>query len=109
MQNKNQNQRSAGLFYPPNPSKTPYKSITVVFITGLTLLNGYNPVLVIMEDFLNTVFLEEKKTFTSKDLPNIFISRVFVLFVTLTKVFSNRRTVFTSRFWNQFSILIQSI
>lgn len=104
IRNKNQNQRPLGLLCPLEQANFPWKTITMDFITGLPVSLSFDAILVIVDRFTKySLFIPCNKTCTASDLATIFINKVFTYFGTPSEVISDRGTVFTSQFWNEFA------
>ena len=101
---KIQNQKPIGLLTPPKQAELPWKSITVDFITGLPTSDGFDAILVVVDRYTKySLFIPCFKTCNARELAQLFLKNVFLMFGTPNEIISDRGVVFTSNFWKEFS------
>jgi transposase InsO family protein len=83
----------------PTPTG-PWKSISLYFITNLSLSKGYDAILRMVDRFTKMAhFLPCVKTFTSQDIANMLMREVFKQHVLLDDIISDQGPQFISKFW----------
>jgi hypothetical protein len=89
------------------PPTSPWKSISLDFITDLPLSKSYDVILTMVDHFTKiTHFLLCLKTFTSQHTINIVIREIFKYYVLPHNIISNWWLQFISKFWQHlFKIL----
>jgi hypothetical protein len=99
---KAENLSPAGLLQSlPIPNR-PWSSISMDFIKGLPLSQGYSVVWVVVDRLTKYGhFIPLKHHFTAEKLAQIFMTELFKLHGMPLNIVSNRDSTFTSRFWTK--------
>jgi len=80
----------------------PWSSISMDFITGLPISNGFNSILVVVDRFSKmSHFIPCCDTITAKELSLLFLQNIFRLHGLPKEIISDRGSVFTSKFWQE--------
>jgi len=77
------------------------------FIPDLPNVKGYNQCWVIVVRFMKMAHFNSIKNMKAKDLALIFVKEVWRLHELLTRVISDRDTVFMSSFWSEVMNLLE--
>lgn len=89
-------------------SKRPWDSISMDFIEGLPLSDGFDSVLVIVDRLTKMgLFIPTLKTLTTPELAKLFLVHVFSKHGTPSDIVSDRGRHFISRFWASLCELLQ--
>jgi hypothetical protein len=80
-----------------------WEEITMDFIVGLLRTqSGYDSIWVIVDQLTNIAhFIPVKTTYSETQLAELYMLRIVCLHGVLKKIVSDRRTQFTSKFWER--------
>lgn len=91
-----------GLIQPLPVPKRAWKVLSLDFVEGLPLSNGYNCILVVVDLFTKYAhFLSLRHPFTAATVAKLFISQVYRLHSMSTALVSDRDKIFTSALWRE--------
>jgi hypothetical protein len=97
---KHVNSSPAGLLQPLPPPTGPWRDVTMDFIEGLPLYDGYNCILVVVDRFTKfSHFVPLRHPFTAPSVARVFIDTVVKLHGMPHTIISDRDRIFTSAFW----------
>jgi hypothetical protein len=83
---------------PTELQNRPFQFITTDFVTDLPESEGYNAILVVVDQFTKTIIIEPcNKTIDTDATADILIKRVFCKFGIPEKIISNRGPQFASK------------
>jgi hypothetical protein len=99
---KAENVSPAGLLQPlPIPDR-PWLSISMDFIEGLPLSQGYSIIWVVVDRLTKYAhFLALKHPYTAEKLAQVFMNQLFKLHGMPQTIISDRDATFTSKFWTE--------
>src|SRR5882724_4053454 len=87
--------------------KRPWYSISMDFIEGLPMSNGYDMILVVVCHLTKmALFIPTFRDINAEDLARIFLSQVFVKHGTPTDIVSDQGKLFISQFWQSLCQLL---
>jgi hypothetical protein len=90
-------------YHLPVPSGRPWLDITIDFIEGLPLVDGYNTILVVVDRFTKFAhFLTLPHPFTASSVARLFVDSVVKLYGMSRSIVSDRDRILTSNFWKLF-------
>jgi hypothetical protein len=100
---KAEHQRPAGLLQPLKVPEWKWEEIGMDFIVALPRTrDGYDSIWVIVDRLTKVAhFIPMKTTYLGAQLAELYMSRIICLHGVPRKIVSDRRTRFTSRFWNR--------
>jgi hypothetical protein len=100
---KAEHQQPAGLLQPLQVPKWKWKEIAMDFIVGLPRRHsGYDSIWVIVDQLTKVAhFIPVKTTYSGLQLVELYMSRIVFLLRVPKKIVSDRRTPFTSKFWER--------
>ncbi|WVZ63594.1 hypothetical protein U9M48_013215 [Paspalum notatum var. saurae] len=100
---KAEHQRPAGLLQPLKVPEWKWVEITMDFIVGFSRTQkGYNSIWVVVDRLTKVAhFIPVNTTYSSVKLAKLYISRIVCLHGIPKRIISDRRSQFTSHFWEQ--------
>ncbi|KAF5465390.1 hypothetical protein F2P56_015403 [Juglans regia] len=101
--NKVENVHPAGLLHPLKVPQVVWTDISMGFVVGLPMSEGYSVVMVIVDRLSKYVhFLPLKHPFTTVKVASVFLDHVFKLHGMPKSIISDRGSTFLSSFWKEF-------
>lgn len=94
------NERQAGLMHPVTTPE-PLHTLSLDYVTGLPLSNGFDALLTVTDKFSKAIRLIPcKKETTAAETANLYFHYCYPIFGLPTKLISDRDPRFTSHFWS---------
>jgi hypothetical protein len=91
-----------GLLQPLPILDRPWLSISMDFIEGLPLSQGYSIIWVVVDQLTKYAhFLALKHPYTTEKLAQVFMNQLFKLHGMPQTIISNRDAIFISKFWTE--------
>jgi hypothetical protein len=81
-------------------SLRPWESITIDFLGPFNVSNGYQHIMVVMEQFSSAIILvPHRNKFTARDVANTILTQIYSTHRLPASILSDRDARFTSKFW----------
>jgi len=101
---KHMNSLPAGLLAPLPIPEGAWQHITMDFVEGLPISNGYNAILVVVDRFTKYAhFLGLKHPFTAAQIAKLVLDNIVKLHGLPSSIVTDRDKIFVSAFWKEFS------
>lgn len=98
--NKPTNKKPQGKLHPLQMAKRPWSSLSVDFIVGLPISEGYNSIMVVVDRFTKMAeFLPCNQNITAKGSAMIFLREIFSRHGLPDEIISDRGPQFIANFW----------
>ncbi|HEX8609391.1 MAG TPA: reverse transcriptase domain-containing protein [Pedobacter sp.] len=97
-----------GLLKPLEPPEKRWDDISMDFITGLPLSEGYDAILVVVDHLSKMAhYIPCNTTLDAEGFAQLFVDHIFRLHGLPTKIISDRGSIFTSKFWKWVAIKLE--
>lgn len=101
--NKVDNQRPQGLLHPLPIARRPWSHVSLDFVTGLPISNGFNTVLVVVDRFSKmSRFVPLQKLPTARQTADTIMKEIVRYYGPPEEILSDRGPQFIARFWKSF-------